>query len=99
MKRTIVLLNLVVVWAGLALTGCGSKLSGTYHQTASGAITLEFKSGKVYSSVLGQTTDGTYEEKGDQVILHLKDEGDVALKINSDGTLDSPLGTFAKKGS
>jgi hypothetical protein len=48
---------------------------------------------------LGQTTDGTYEEKGDQVILHLKDEGDVALKINSDGTLDSPLGTFAKKGS
>jgi hypothetical protein len=28
-----------------------------------------------------------------------KGEGDVALKLNSDGTLDSPLGTFAKKGS
>jgi hypothetical protein len=99
MNRTKTMLSLLVVCFGLALAGCGSKLSGTYHQTAGGAITLEFKSGKVYSSVLGQTNEGTYEVKGDQVILHLKGEGDVTLKLNSDGTLDTPLGTFAKKSS
>ena len=99
MRITTTLVGLTVVWAGLTLIGCGSKLSGTYHQTAGGGMTLEFKSDKVYSSVLGQTAEGTYEVKGDQVILHLKGEGDVAMKLNSDGTIDSPLGTFAKKGS
>lgn len=83
----------------LALTGCGSKVSGTYHQTAGGGITLEFKSGKVFYSVLGQTKEGTYEIKGDQLVMRLPGEGDVTLKINSDGTLDSPLGTFSKKAS
>jgi hypothetical protein len=79
--------------------GCGSKLNGTYHQTAGVGITLEFKSGKVYSSVLGQTAEGTYELKDGHVTLHLKGEGDVTLKLDTDGTLDSPLGMFAKKGS
>ena len=73
------------------MAGCGSKLNGTYQLTAGGGITLEFKSGKVYSSAFGQTEEGTYELKGDQVTLHLKG--------NSDGTLGSPLGTFAKKSS
>ena len=90
---------LLVICAGLAMAGCGAKLSGTYHQTAGVGMTLEFKSGKVYSSVLGQTIEGTYELKGDQVTLHLKGEGDVNLKLNNDGTLDSALGTFAKKSS
>jgi hypothetical protein len=90
---------LPVICAGLATTGCGSRLNGTYLQTAGGSITLEFKSGRVYSSVLGQTIEGTYELKGHQVTLHLKGEGDVTLKLNSDGTLDSALGTFAKKSS
>ena len=90
---------LLVILAGLGMAGCGSKLNGTYHQTTGGGITLEFKSDRVYSSVLGQTIEGTYELKGHQVTLHLKGEGEVNLKLNSDGTLNSALGTFAKKSS
>lgn len=83
----------------LVLSGCGSsKVSGTYHQAAGGGVmTLEFNSGKVTSTVMGQSNHGTYEIKGDQVIMHLPGEGDVPLKINGDGTLDAPaFGTFKK---
>jgi hypothetical protein len=85
----------------LVLTGCGgssSKVSGTYHQAAGGGVmTLEFESGKVTSTVMGQSNHGTYEVKGDQVIMHLPGEGDIPLKINGDGTLDAPaFGTFKK---
>lgn len=83
----------------MGLTACGSsKVSGTYHQAAGGGVmTLEFDSGKVTSTVMGQSNHGTYEIKGDQVIMHLPGEGDVPLKINGDGTLDAPaFGTFKK---
>jgi hypothetical protein len=82
---------------GLALGGCGSSLNGTYHQAGgAGIATLEFKSGKVTMTMMGQSKQGTYEIKGDQVMLHLPGEGDTQLKMNSDGTLDSGLGTFKK---
>jgi hypothetical protein len=82
----------------LVLAGCGSSISGTYHQAGGGGVmTLEFESGKVTSTVMGQTNHGTYEIKGDQLIMHLPGEGDVPLKINGDGTLDAPaFGTFKK---
>lgn len=83
----------------LVLAGCGSSgISGTYHQAGGGGVmTLEFQSGKVTSTVMGQTNHGTYEIKGDQLIMHLPGEGDVPLKINGDGTLDAPaFGTFKK---
>ena len=84
----------------LALGGCGSSgssLNGTYHQAGgAGIVTLEFKSGKVTMTMMGQSKQGTYEVKGDQVILHLPGEGDTQLKLNGDGTLDSGLGTFKK---
>jgi hypothetical protein len=85
---------------GLVLTGCGSSsgLSGTYHQAGgAGIITLEFNSGgKVTMTMMGESKQGTYEVKGDQVILHIPGEGDTQLKKNGDGTLDSGLGTFKK---
>ncbi len=83
----------------LLLAGCGSsKVSGTYHQAGGGGVmTLEFQSGKVTSTIMGQSNHGTYEVKGDQVIMHLPGEGDIPLKINGDGTLDAPaFGTFKK---
>ena len=85
---------------GLALGGCGSSgssLNGTYHQAGgAGIVTLEFKSGKVTMTMMGQSKQGTYEVKGDQVLIHLPGEGDTQLKMNGDGTLDSGLGTFKK---
>jgi hypothetical protein len=90
----------VVLALGLALTGCGSSsgLSGTYHQAGGGGIvTLEFNSGgKVTMTMMGESKQGTYEVKGDQVILHMPGEGNTQLKMNGDGTLDSGLGTFKK---
>jgi hypothetical protein len=84
----------------LALGGCGSSgssLNGTYHQAGgAGIVTLEFKSGKVTMTMMGQSKQGTYEVKGDQVTIHLPGEGDTQLKLNGDGTLDSGLGTFKK---
>lgn len=84
----------------LVVAGCdSSKVSGTYHQAGGGGVmTLEFDSGKVTSTVMGQSNHGTYEVKGDHVIMHLPGEGDIPLKINGDGTLDAPaFGTFSKK--
>jgi len=94
------LLAAVVLAFGLALGGCGSSgssLSGTYHQAGgAGIVTLEFKSGTVTMTMMGQSKQGTYEVKGDQVLIHLPGEGDTQLKMNGDGTLDSGLGTFKK---
>lgn len=84
---------------GLALSGCGSSssLNGTYHQAGgAGIVTLEFKSGKVTMTMMGESKQGTYDIKGDQVILHIPGEGDTQMKMNGDGTLDSGLGTFKK---
>jgi hypothetical protein len=47
-------------------------------------------------TMMGQSKQGTYEVKGDQVTIHLPGEGDTQLKLNGDGTLDSGLGTFKK---
>jgi len=77
--------------------GSSSSLDGTYHQAGgAGVVTLEFKSGKVTMTMMGQSKQGTYDIKGDQVILHLPGEGDTQLKMKGDGTLDSGLGTFKK---
>ena len=94
------LLTGIVLALGVALGGCGSSsssLDGTYHQAGGGGIiTLDFKSGKVTMTMMGESKQGTYEVKGDQVILHMSGEGDTQLKMNGDGTLDSGLGTFKK---
>lgn len=84
---------------GAALGDCGSSspLNGTYHQAGGGGIiTLEFKSCNVTMTMMGDSKQGTYVIKGDQVILHIPGEGDTQLKLNGDGTLDSGLGTFKK---
>ena len=47
-------------------------------------------------TMMGQSKQGTYDIKGDQVILHLPGEGDTQLKMKGDGTLDSGLGIFKK---
>jgi hypothetical protein len=98
-SRSARLLIGIVLTFGLVIGGCGSSssLDGTYHQAGgAGVVTLEFKSGKVTMTMMGQSKQGTYDIKGDQVILHLPGEGDTQLKMNGDGTLDSGLGTFKK---
>jgi hypothetical protein len=98
-SRSARLLIATTLALGLAIGGCGSSssLNGTYHQAGGGGVvTLEFKSGKVTMTMMGESKQGTYDIKGDQVILHLPGEGDTQLKMNGDGTLDSGLGTFKK---
>jgi hypothetical protein len=83
----------------LLLAGCGSstEVGGTYHRVGGGGVSFTLESGKVSSTVRGESYHGTYEVQGEQVIVHLPGQRDVPLKINDDGTLDVPvLGTFKK---
>ena len=89
--------------ATLFVLGCHSSApSGTYVDTT-GRLTLEFKDGKAFLNMGGiADTDGTpYDVSGDKITIHYPSDGMMAtlsvLTINSDGTLQGPMGTLKKK--
>ena len=80
----------------LALTGCpGDTLDGTYH-TAGGGMALDFKGGKVAVTIVGQSETYDYKVDGDKIVIINPKEGNLELTRNSDGSLNSGMGTFAK---
>lgn len=86
---------------GLALAvvtaACGGdQLKGTYHQSG-GAMSLDFKGDKVTLNMLGESKTLDYKVDGDKVTITDPTEGPIVFTRNSDGTLNSGLGTFAKK--
>jgi hypothetical protein len=81
----------------VALTGCpGDTLQGTYHHTAGGAMSLDFKGGKVAMTFAGQSETYDYKVDGDKILIINPKEGNLELTRNSDGSLNSGMGTFAK---
>ena len=85
--------------ASVAFAGCngGEPLSGTYH-TEGGGFTLDFKDGKVTVTTLGQSETFEYKVDGDKITILKFDQGkDLELTRNSDGSLNSPVGTFTKR--
>ena len=83
--------------------GCHSGApSGTYVDST-GRLTLEFKDGKAFLNMGGiADTDGTpYDVSGDKITIHYPSDGMMGtlstLTINSDGTLQGPMGTLKKK--
>jgi hypothetical protein len=82
---------------GLALTavGCGSRLTGTY-ENDSGAISLEFRSGKAYVTMLAGTVELDYQVQRDKVIL-TNHGGNVVLVRHEDGTLEGTMGRMRRK--
>jgi hypothetical protein len=98
----------IVAAAALAVTliaaGChGSSSPNGVYVDGTGRITLEFKGGKAYMNLGGLAdTDGTpYDVNGDKITIHYPSDGMMAaysnITINSDGTLQSGMGTFKKK--
>jgi len=81
----------------IAAAACGGdRLKGTYHQTG-GAMSLDFKGDKVTFNMLGESKTLDYKVDGDKVTITDPTEGPIVFTRNSDGTLNSGLGTFAKK--
>ena len=81
----------------LAITNCASGLSGTY-ESDGGAISLEFKSGKAYVTMLTGTVELDYQVKRDKVIL-TNHGGNLVLVRHEDGTLEGTMGRMRRKGS
>jgi|ERR1700722_9249840 hypothetical protein len=88
----------------LFVAGCHSSNNpdGVYTDTT-GRMTLEFKGGKAYMK-MGEMadTDGTpYDVNGSTITIHYPSDGMLAgfstLTINSDGSLQGPVGTLKKK--
>jgi hypothetical protein len=79
------------------LTSCAGKIEGRYSSRGGlGGATLVFRSGK---ATLGE--DDVYEcwIGGGKIYLHQPGVPDIVLDINNDGTLDSLMGEFRKKGN
>jgi len=91
---------MTILLAFVLLACSGNKVDGTYH-SKTGLVTVELKAGKAFVTMLGMTTEGTYEVKTDQIILHGKDIGDIEFRRNGDGSLAGPLlfGELEKKPS
>ena len=80
------------------LTSCAGKIDGTY-SSPSGFPTLAFHSGK--ASIEGDEPVECWTA-GEKIYLHTPGapaEQDFVMGINTDGTLDTPLGEIHKKGN
>jgi hypothetical protein len=76
--------------------GCsgGNTLDGTYH---GGGIVLDFKGDKVTFSAMGESNTFDYKVEKEKVTIINPEAGDLVLTRNSDGSLNSAMGTFTKK--
>lgn len=74
------------------LAACGNGVSGTY---AGGLGSITFDSGKADATLMGSTIEMDYTTDGDKVVLK-SPQGNLVLKRNADGSLDTPWGTMKK---
>lgn len=82
------------LFAVLLLSACSGGVSGTYE---GGMGSLAFASNKVDATLMGNTVEMDYTTDGDKIVLH-SPQGNLVLKRNPDGSLDTPWGTMKKKG-
>ena len=75
------------------LAACSSGISGTYE---GGLGSIQFSSGKADVTLMGNTVEMDYTTDSDKVILQ-SPQGNLVLKRNQDGSLDTPWGTIKKK--
>jgi hypothetical protein len=82
---------------GLLAAGCASSLTGVY-ENDNGAISVEFRSGKAYVTMLAGTLEVDYQVKQNKIIL-TNHGGNIVLTRHADGTLEGPMGRMRRKGS
>lgn len=91
---------LAIAFICLTMSGCNGDrtLEGTYHHTGGAPITLDFKGNKVTFTIAGESKTLDYKVDGDKVTI-IDPDGNVVFTRNADGSLNAPVGTFAKKAS
>ncbi|HEY6419453.1 MAG TPA: hypothetical protein VIX59_10645 [Candidatus Binataceae bacterium] len=99
----VTLIATAALTATLVVAGChGGGPSGAYTDTT-GRMTMEFKDGKVFLNMGGMADpEGTpYDVNGDKITIHYAPDSILGqfsvLTINSDGTLQGPMGILKKK--
>src|SRR3954469_11129464 len=81
------------------LVSCAGKIEGRYAESALGQMQIEFRSGKATLKAFGDTSVTTCWTAGKKVYLYMPADPDpMEIDINNDGTLQTPLGEFKKKG-
>ncbi len=81
------------------LSSCAGKIEGRYAESSVGQIQIEFRSGKATMKVLGDTETVDCWIAGKKIYLYMPgDPEPMEIDINNDGTLQTPLGEFKKKG-
>ena len=82
-------LAIILVMAVAVLASCGTKLSGTYKDDATGLTTLTFDGDKVTAKAGVVSVEGTYKIDGDKITLTF---GNDTLKLGGEQS-------FAKDGN
>jgi hypothetical protein len=81
------------------LSTCAGKIEGRYAESALGQMQIEFRSGKATLKAFGDTSITDCWMAGKKVYLYMPgDPEPMEIDINNDGTLQTPLGEFKKKG-
>jgi len=82
------------------LISCSGKFDGRYSTGTVANMTVTFRGAKAAISMYGETEDRECWTGGGKIYLHKTGEpDDLALDINNDGSLDSPMGELKKKGN
>jgi hypothetical protein len=86
----------LIAIAPFALSACSKGVDGKYVSGA-GVMTLNFHSGKVDISSMGDSETADYTVEGDKVTIKAKKGGgDLVLTIMKDGSLEGGMQTFKK---
>jgi hypothetical protein len=87
----------------IVAAGCRSNAVSGVYANSTGNITIEFRDHKAFLNMGGiSDPDGTpYDVHGNKITVHWPKGGmlggDTDLTINSDGTLQGPMGILHKK--
>jgi len=85
----------ILVIAVLLLSGCGSKIDGTYTDS-SRTVTYTFKSnGTVLMSTMGTEVELKYEVDGDKIKIQTgapQGSASLVLTLLDDGSIQGPMG-------
>jgi len=92
MKKGILPKGLLIAALTVAIamiSGCGSKMEGTY---SNGQVTLDLRSGgKAIFTMLGESTECTYKADDSKVMLDCTPNGEkVEFMVHDDGSLNAP---------
>jgi hypothetical protein len=90
--------GLLIGGLSVVLPACTPPVRGTYHMET-GGFTLDFKgNGTVTVSGLGESGTYDFTVDGDRItVLNFEGGQNLELTRNSDGSLNSPIGTFRQR--